>query len=141
MSDAIAGKGTKFKREPAAGSSAEPFVDVAEIRSISGPEITRETIDVTNLDSVNEYREFIGSFLDGGEVTLEMNFTRNSYDDFLAEIQAGAALNYQIVLPDTGATTLDFAALVTRLGLAIPTDEAITVPVTLKISGPVYLTS
>jgi hypothetical protein len=62
-SDAFAGVGTVFKRGAVA---------IAEITSISGPNLTRGTIDVTNLDSTNGYREFIAGFRDGGEVTLSM---------------------------------------------------------------------
>lgn len=139
MSDAVAGVGAKFKRGD--GASAEVFTAIAEIRSIGGPEMSRETIDVTNLDSTGGYREFIASFRDGGEVTLEMNFTRAGYEDMLTDFQSDGSVNYQVVVPDTGETTLDFAAYVTRLGLSIPTEDAVTAPVTLKITGQVSLTS
>ena len=141
MSDAIAGVGAKFKREVAGGSSAEPYDAIAEIKSIGGPEMSRETIDVTSLDSTGGYREFLASFRDGGVVTLEMNFTRAGWEDMLTDFQSDTAVNYQIVIPDAGETTLDFAALVTRLGLSITTEDAVTAPVTLKITGQVNMTS
>jgi len=51
-SKAIAGVGTKFKRW-----NGSAWVDIAEINSITGPSMSRDTIDVTSLDSTGGYRE------------------------------------------------------------------------------------
>ncbi len=131
-SNAFSGVGTVFKRNSVA---------VAEVNSISGPNITRGTIDVTSLDSTGGYREFIGGFRDGGEVTLNMNFTLDSYDDFKVDIEASTLKTYSIELPDTNTTTFSFSALVTSLGMAVPMDDKVTSDVTLKISGQVTLAS
>ena len=81
------------------------------------------------------YKEFIAGFRDGGEVTLNMNFTRDGYIAMLADFESDVPRNYQIVFPDTGATTLDFAGLVMGLPLDIPTEGKITCTVTIKLSG------
>ena len=44
---------------------------IAGLTSIGGIEITADTTDVTTLDSEGGYREFIGTFKDGGEVPIE----------------------------------------------------------------------
>ena len=139
VSEAIAGVGTVFKRGD--GSSDEGFDAVGEINSITGPDKTRGTIDVTSLASTGGYREFIASFRDAGQVVLAMNWTRDGYEDMNDDFESDSSVNYQIVLPDTGETTLDFAAYVTDMGLAIPFDDKITSDVTLKITGQVTLTS
>jgi len=139
MSDAIAGVGAQFKRE--SDESSGVFAAIAEINSITGPGMTRETIDVTSLDSTGGYREFITGFRDGGEVTLEMNFTIDGYNDMKDDFEDDDTHNYQIVLPDTGATTLEFAALVTGLPLSITPDDKVTISVTLKITGEVTLST
>ena len=131
-SNAFSGVGTVFKRDA---------VSVAEVNSISGPNMTRDTIDVTSLDSTGGYREFIGGFRDGGEVTLNMNFTRNGYDDFLVDFQASTTQSYSIELPDTGTTTFSFTGIVTSLGTGVPMDDKVTADVTIKISGQVTLDS
>lgn len=138
MTTAFAGVGIQFKRGD--GGSIEVFTPIAEITAIDGPNITKETIDVTSLDSTAGFREFIGSFIDGGEVSLEMNFNREHYDDFKTDIESSDLVNYQIDMTgsaDPEDTVFDFAALVTALGLGITTDDKVTAPVTLKISGPV----
>ena len=139
MSDAIAGVGTVFNREND-GSSGE-FSAIAEVNSIAGPGMTRDFIDVTSLDSTGGYREFIGGFRDGGQVTLNMNFTRDGYEQMRLDFVDDDSVNYQIVLPDTANTTLDFAAFVTDLPLSISPDDKVTVDVTLKVTGEVTLTS
>lgn len=139
MSDAVAGVGTSFQREN--DSSSGVYTAVAEVNSISGPGMTRDFIDVTSLDSTGGYREFIGGFRDGGQVTLNMNFTRDGYEQMRLDFTSDDSVNYQIVLPDTGATTLGFAAFVTDLPLSISPDDKITVDVTLKVTGEVTLTS
>jgi len=139
MSNAISGVGTVFKRSNM--MSTEVFSAIAEINSIQGPNKSRSIIDATSLGSTGGYREFIASFRDAGQVELEMNFTRAGYSDMNDDFELDTLVNYQIVLPDTGNTTLDFAGLVINLGMGIPMDNKITAPVTIKISGEVTLTS
>lgn len=136
---AIAGVGAEFKRGD--GESNETFTAIAEVNSIGGPDKSRGTIDVTSLDSSGGYREFIPSFRDAGEVTLNMNFTRDGYVDMDTDFASSSSTNYQIVFPDTGSTTLEFAGYVTRIGSAIPTDDKVTMDVTIKITGQVTLSS
>ena len=138
-SNAVSGVGTIFKRSDMASSAS--FTAIAEINSIEGPDKSRETIDVTSLDSTGGYREFIASFRDAGQIQLEMNFTRAGYDDMNDDFETDTLVDYQIVLPDTGNTTLDFSGLVSALGIGIPMDDKITSSVTIKISGQVTLTT
>jgi len=137
--NAIAGVGTVFKRGD--GTSSETFNAVSEVNSITGPTKSRGTIDVTSLDSTGGYREFIASFRDAGTVVLNMNWTRDGFDDLNDDFESDSTRNFQIVMPDTGETTFDFAAYVTDINQGIPFDDKITMDVTLKITGQVTLTS
>ena len=141
MSNAFSGVGTTFMRRVGSGSSSDDWVQMAEINSITGPNKTRATIDVTSLDSTGGYREFIPSFRDAGEVTLNMNFTLDSYDDMEADFASEASNDYQIILPDTNNTTFEFAGFVSALGLAVPLDDKVSSDVTIKITGQVTITS
>lgn len=139
MSDAISGVGASFKRED--DTSSGVFTAIAEINSITGPGMTRDFIDVTSLDSTGGYREFIAGFRDGGTVSLNMNFTVDGFEQMRLDFVSDDSINYQIVLPDTGETTLDFAGFVTDLPLTVTPDDKVTVDVTIKITGEVSLTS
>lgn len=136
MSKAVAGVGTRFRRW-----SGSAWEDIAEINSITGPGMSRDTIDVTSLDSVGGYREFIAGFRNAGTVGLAMNFTRDTYDLMKADFEDDNLKNYEIVLSDRENTTLEFEGLVTELPLSIPADDKITADVTIQISGQVTVNS
>lgn len=142
MSDAFSGVGTLFQRDSGASSSAEAvYSSIAEINSIAGPNKSRSTIDVTSIDSTGGYREFITSFRDAGEITLEMNFTRDGYDDMNDDFESDSSQNYRIVLPDTGNTRFYFTGYVTALGMSVPYEDKVTASVTIKITGQVTMES
>lgn len=131
-SAAFSGVGTTFNRDSVA---------IAEVNSITGPNMTRDFIDVTSLDSTGGYREFIAGFRDGGEITLEMNFTAAGFNDLKDDYESDVAQNYTIILSDVAATTLGFTGFVTSLGVAVPIDDKVTCNVTIKISGQVTITT
>jgi predicted secreted protein len=131
-SAAISGVGTVFKRNAVA---------LAEVNTITGPSRTRDTIDVTSLDSLSGYREFIGGFRDGGEVSLDMNYSRAGFDLLNTDFEASTSQTFVIVMPDTGNTEFSFEGWVTNISKTIPTDDKITMSVTIKIDGVITETS
>ena len=136
MSNAFAGVGSHFKKWNATTGA---WVTVAEVKTISGPSMTREMIDVTNLDSTGGYREFIPSFRDGGTVALSMNFTYASYLLLKKDFQSDVLCNYLIHLSDVGGTTIFFSGYVQDLPISIKFDDAVTSEVTIKVSGLVTM--
>lgn len=135
---AIAGVGTKFNRWDADSSG---WKSIAEINRITGPNMSRDSIDTTSLDTEGGYRTYINGFRNAGEIQLEANFTRDGFEAFQADFESDDPHDYQIVLPDTDKTTLEFSGLVQELPLTIPPDDKVTMNVTIKISGPVTLVS
>lgn len=135
-SNAFAGVGTQFQRET---NTPGTYATIAEVSSIDGPSLAREVIDVTSLDSTGGYREFIGGFRDGGEVTLELNFTLSGFNQFKDDFEDDGTHNYRIVMSDDGATTLQFAGFVSSLPPSIQPDDKVTLAVTIKVTGQVTL--
>ncbi len=135
---AISGVGTKFLRW---NTSTLAWDVISQIKSITGPSKTRAFIDVTSLDSTGGYREFITGFRDAGQLTFNMLFDRDGYELLNTDFENDVAQDYQIVLPDADGTTLAFQGLVTEVPLTIPADDAISVDVTIKITGTVTLES
>lgn len=132
-SGAIAGVGTVFTR----GSEA-----LAEVNSIAGPTMSRNTIDVTSLDSTDGYKEFIAGMRDAGEVTLNMNFSLATYALILADFESDTLQTYTITFADDAGTILAFSGLVTACPFgSITPDDKVAVDVTIKISGPVEMTT
>lgn len=134
---AFAGVGTRFLRKNPISNIYEP---IAEVNDISGPERSRQVIDATSLDSEGGYREVITGFRDGGNVTLTMNFTSESFEKFDEDFNEDSPVSYRIELPDAAESMIDFDGLVTDTPLSIPTDDKVTVRITLKVSGPVVFT-
>jgi len=132
----IAGVGTLFRRWDGTN-----WVDISEIKSITGPNKSRTTIDVTSLDSTGGYMEFIAGLKDPGGVTLAMIFRRDTFEIMNDDFESDTLQNYEIFLPDVEYTSFEFEGLVTELPLNIPANEAITVDVTIKVSGEITINS
>lgn len=133
-SDAIGSVGIKFYRED---PTSLVYATLAEITGIGGLDSTRDTHDVTNFDSPDGYREFIASFKDGGEVSLEMNFTNATYKTVGEDFESNDKVNYRITIPDGNGSQLDFAGLLTTKGFSAPVDDKVSSNVAIKISGKV----
>ena len=106
-----------------------------------GAALTRDTIDMTSLDSTDKYREFIAGFRNAGTVGLAMIFTRVMYETMKDDYESDTLQNYSIVLPDAETTSLEFEGLVTELPLTVPAEDKITIDVTIQISGAVTVNS
>ena len=130
--NAVSGIGTKFQRWTAAA-----WANIAEVNTIAGPGMSRETIDCTSLDSTDGYREKIGGLRDGGTVVLNMNFTRSNYDNFKDDFESSSLGNYRIHLPDDDNTSVEFEGWVSELPLDVSPDDRITMNVTIEVTGPV----
>jgi predicted secreted protein len=128
QSEAITGQGTIFKRNGAS---------IGEINSIDGPTKSRETIEVTRLEDVDGYRQYIAGLREPGTVTLNMNFTRENYDVLNADFESDTIQTYAIELPDEDETVFTFKGFVTELPISIPIGDKITCDVTIQISGKV----
>lgn len=135
-SNAFSGVGTLFRRW-----SGSAWVNIAEINSISGPNKSRETIDVTSLDSTGGYREFIAGFRDPGTITLSMNFSRATYDLMNDDFESDDLQLYEILLPDAHSTSFEFRGLVTELPVNIVGDDKVTSDTTIKLSGQIVINS
>jgi len=133
-SNAISGMGVKFWRW-----SGAAWVSIAEISAIDGPTKTRETIEVTALDSTGGYREYIPSLREGGTLSLTMNYSPTTYRTMNSDFEDNTTQNYLISIPDTENTHMEFAGLVTEIPFSASVGDKITANSTIKITGKVYV--
>lgn len=133
-SQAIAGVGTRFQ-----WWDGLQWLDIAEIQSIDGPGMNKENIEVTTLNTQGGYDEFITGFIDGGEVTLEMNFTRNNYDFITNGFERDEFTNYRILLMDESGTSLEFIGFISDVDLIIDAGDRVEADVTLHLTGETWL--
>lgn len=118
-------------------SSPGSYVDVGYVTNITGPGMSRDAVDVTNSNSPNGYREFIGGLRDGGEVSFDIVFVPNApgITLLLAEYDREQASQCKITLPGTTAYMWTFDGVCTGFEPAAPIDGKMTASVTFKISG------
>ena len=141
MSTAAAiGHGSAFKRS-GDGTSSGTMASLAGVTSINGISLSRETIDVTDMDSVDRYREFIGALRDGGEVTVGMEFDPDGgdYANAISDYNSDTPGYYEIVFPDTSEWA--FNGLLTGVTVDDPFDDKMTAELTYKVSGKPTFTS
>ena len=128
----IAGFGTLLKRS---GTT------VAEVTDISGPTLSRDTIDMTHHQSPNRWREFIKNVKDGGEVTFSINYiptnaTHATGTGVLADFANDTTNDtWTLVFPDSGATTWTFPGFITKFTPKEPVDDKLSADLTIKVSG------
>jgi predicted secreted protein len=136
MTNAISSVGALLKKY-----TGTAWVSVGEVINISGPTMSRETIDVTSLASTGGYREFIAGFRDPGTLTFTMNFTRTDYETMKTDFESDTEVDYEMILPDDDVTSLEFSGLVTELPLNLDTGSQITCNITIKVTGQVTVNS
>lgn len=134
----IDGFGTQLKRGD--GGGPEAFTALANVTNISGPGLTRETIDVTAHDSPDQWMEHLGGLKDGGEVSVDVNYDPADHDVLVDDFDDDAPRNYQLVFPDVSATTWSFGAILTGFEPEAPYDDKLAASLTFKVSGKPTLT-
>ncbi len=110
---------------------------IGGLKSINGVEISQDTIDLTDLNSTDGYREFDRGFKDAGEVS------GSGFLDGADEGQAAAytaldsdsAVACKIVFPPKINKQWSFNAIVSKFSTGAELEDAISFDMSLKISG------
>jgi predicted secreted protein len=125
-------------------ASPPVFTAVPEILNLSWTDRQRETIDVTNMDSEDLYREFIKGFKVGGTVSFGLNFTESAaYTAFDTEYEDDdkAYNDFKITHP-SWTKQWEFAGIIETFGPIDATpDSQLKATCTVKITGkPEFVT-
>lgn len=114
---------------------------IGDITDISGPSLARDSIDVTDMESADGFREKIPGLADGGEVSIEFNFdpaaTSGTSQHALREnIEAGPNVaNTEFTIKFVSGLEVEFSGHVTAFEPAIPLEDKMTGSVTIAVSG------
>jgi len=124
------------------GGSPETFASVAEVKDIKPFALKASTKETTSHSSAGGWKTFKSVLIEGGSCTFKLNFlpedTSHSFAAGLAaDLINRQERNYQVVLPDTGATVYSFAANVTEFSPDGPVEGILETDVTLEITGAV----
>ena len=138
---AVFGKGTRLQRKVSG-----VYETIAQVKSIEGPGITGDVLDVTNMDTVGTWREKMAGLKDAGTLTFACNFipdnpTHNATTGILKDLVDGAQRDHQIIFPNVAATTWVFPnSQILSAPVTVPVDNVIEINVTLLITEPPVLT-
>lgn len=99
MANERTGLGTTFLRETAADSSV--FTAIAQVATITPPQLTRETVDVEELAPADDFKKKLVGLIDGGEFSVTLNFDpdEESHGDLEEDFANGVPYNYRIQFP------------------------------------------
>ncbi len=131
---------SNFQLQIGDAASPEAFNAVEEVLSVSGFGLQNELVDVTNFDSPNNSKEYIGGLADGAEITAEANYVDGgTYQTALrTAIGTAATRNFRVVYtggsPDT---TWAFAAVCLGWEITPSPDQQNRITFRLKISGTI----
>ena len=120
------------------GGGTEVFTTIAKIKDIDGPNFERGTHDAST--QTTDWGEVVPGLKMGGQVTFTINWIpTDSTHDHLTGLRKdfidGTKRNFQIVWPDAGSTTDQFAAYITSLGPTAPVDGILEQSGTLTLTG------
>ncbi|MBK8211571.1 MAG: hypothetical protein IPK78_18100 [Rhodospirillales bacterium] len=122
------------------GASSETFTTITEVKDIKGPALKLSIEEVTSHSSTAGWIEKIGTLLEGGTVTFEMNWipghATQSYSAGLLKDMVNRTLrNFQLVVPAASTLTWTIAAYVAEFQPDLKVKGAQVVSVTLELSG------
>lgn len=111
---------------------------VAHLTKIGSPSVKWDTTESTALDTEGDFKEFMTTFAEGGEVSVTGNFDISD-EGQKAMIEAMAAgtdnLEFTIVFPKKIGAEWAFKASVNSFATSAETAGIVTFDVTLKVSG------
>ncbi|OGO12736.1 MAG: hypothetical protein A2Y53_04895 [Chloroflexi bacterium RBG_16_47_49] len=116
-------------------------VEIAAVKSISGPGLSLDTEDVTSHDSTEAWEEVVATILRTGEITCDLVYDpnaathKNLAGGLLFDLTTRASTAWSIVFPTTPAVTWTFTAFVTKFEPSAPVEGGLTASVSLKITG------
>lgn len=115
------------------------FTTIGNVTSVSGPEIERETYDVTAHDSPDGWREHIGGLKDGGELSVDLNYDPRKHDTLVADFADAVARNYRLIFPGT-LGQWDIKMFLTGFSQEAPVDDKLSASLTFKVTGKPVIT-
>lgn len=118
------------------GASPEVFNTVGQLQGFNDVGPQRSVLDATTTESTA--REKVSGLIDGGQITNPLLYDptdTNGQQAMLAALADGLERNFQIVLPDSPATTVEFAGLVTMFKISGAVDQLIQANITIDVNG------
>jgi predicted secreted protein len=139
MPSGVLAKGTVIERSP---SGTATYATIENVGSITGPNSTADTLDVSNQDSSSLTRQWISGLVNPGSVSFSCNYDPTDatgaahHNQILADASAGTALDWRITFRG-GVDSMTFPGTVTKAEVSAPIDGALMLDVEITITGAI----
>jgi len=112
---------------------------VGEQTNVTPPSIAGDAVEATHMQSPNAAREFVPGLVDGGEVSIEINYVPTSagvttFMDLLRTV-ATCRIEFPLTAGQTVNAKWDFDAILTGFEPEAPIDDKMAATVTFKVTG------
>lgn len=110
---------------------------VGSLKSIGGVKVSADTIDVTTIDNADGYKEFLGGFKDGGEVSLSgyFDYADAGQKALYTAFESGSVTECVITFPSAIGAKWTFDGVVTAYETGAELEDAVSFDCTVKVSG------
>jgi len=106
---------------------------IAEIVDLSWNGRAVDMIEVTNMDSDGEYKEFITGMRDGGNLAVALNFTRDEYEDFIGGLESTDPEDYELDLQS--GDVFELTGFVVNVDVVADLADEVICRVDIKVTG------
>ena len=140
-SQATLAAGSKIFRGDSDGDHAsQTFTQVTECKTIQPPSLKADFVDITTLDSEDQYEETLPSMKRMGNCVLQQNYvpdspTQNSTTGFVYDINNRIRRRYKILFPDSAGTFMSFLGYTEEVSPEIQMGNALMNSVSIKPTG------
>lgn len=133
MSDAAIGYGSTFSIGN--GASPQGFGELAEVVTITPPGFTMDEVDVTHLQSPDQFREVIGTIKDATEVSMTANATAANVAALYAAAD-GLVRDFRIDSNQQIGLRWNFRGFIQNVTPGeLSNDDRLTIEITVRVSG------
>ena len=109
------------------------FTAIGNVTAVNGPEMERDTYDVTAHDGTG-WKEFIGGLKDAGEVSITLNYDPTKHDDLVEDFEDDVPRDYKMVFPG-GIGEWDLKLILTGFSQEAPVDDKLSAELKFKVTG------
>jgi predicted secreted protein len=110
------------------------LTEIADLTSITAPSFSRDEIDISSHDSVDNYREYVGGMIDAGTVEIEGIFKAHTSQLALKDLlETDDPVAMQI--ETASGKTITFNGFVTAFDLELPFEDAEGFSASIKVTG------
>jgi len=129
--------------DPAGGTS---YASIAKIRDLSGPSVSRNSIEIMDRSQTTFYNEYIGGRVDPGSISFDLTWdpindtthAQASGTGLLADVETTqcSQATWRWQLDGCGGTaTFTFSGFVESFEVSAPLEDVLTASLSVKISG------